>query len=70
MRRPQVLSIPYLSWNGSYNFTVDGRRMQVFGVINNLLDADPPPLAVAALIGGGNPYDFIGRTFKVGARFT
>ena len=62
-------SIPYFSINASYKFEVDGHPLQVFGVVNNLLDAEPPVLAVAAVNTGGNPYDYIGRSFKMGIRF-
>lgn len=42
--------------------------IQVFGVINNVFNADPPPAATAQ--GGTNQvfFDPIGRYFKVGAR--
>ena len=39
-------------------------------VVNNLLDAQPPVLAVAAVNTGGNPYDYIGRSFRAGIRLT
>ena len=55
--------------NGSRDFTV-------FGVIDNLLDKDPPAGSFILLSGLGtspsssfNPYDTIGRTFKLGVRF-
>lgn len=43
-------------------------QIEVFGVINNLLDSDPP--AAGSAQGGTNQvfYDPIGRYFKVGAR--
>jgi outer membrane receptor protein involved in Fe transport len=62
-------SIPYLNWNGSYNLTLDGHRVQLFAVVNNVLDAETTPLALGAINNGGNPYDYIGRAFKLGARF-
>jgi outer membrane receptor protein involved in Fe transport len=63
-------SMVYVNWTGQYDIIQrDGRQLQVFAVINNLLDKDPPATAIIGLINGGNPYDLIGRTFKVGARF-
>jgi len=49
----------------------DSRRLQLFGVINNLLDTQPPLYAPVAMnvTGGTNPYDLVGRSFKFGLRF-
>ncbi len=70
INRNSFPAIPYFSLNTSYRFEVDGHPLQVYGVVNNLLDAEPPVLAVAALSSGGNPYDYIGRSFKMGVRFS
>ena len=40
----------------------------MFANVNNLLDRDPPEFAIAAINLGGNPYDYVGRTFKLGLR--
>ena len=59
----------YFNVNASYELLRDGdRRIQLFGVIDNLLDKDPPIGAMTFL--GGNPYNLMGRYFKVGARFS
>ena len=59
----------YYSLNAQYDLiTEPGRRLQVFGVVNNLLDKDPPILG-GATFSGGSPYDTIGRAFKAGIRF-
>lgn len=55
--------------NLAYDFTLGGRKMQVFGNINNLFDRHPDEYAIAAINLGGNPYDYVGRTFKLGFRF-
>lgn len=55
--------------NVAYDFSMDGRDMQVFGNVNNLFDRHPPDYAIAAINLGGNPYDYVGRTFKIGVRF-
>ncbi|MBL8553977.1 MAG: TonB-dependent receptor [Phenylobacterium sp.] len=62
-------SLVYFNLNGSYDFERFGRKFQAFANVNNLFDKDPPALAIAAINLGGNPYDYVGRTFKVGLRF-
>jgi iron complex outermembrane receptor protein len=62
-------SIPYFSLNAAQGLDIAGRRITVFGLVTNLLDRQAPYLAIAALNSGGNPYDFVGRSFKIGARF-
>src|SRR5690606_40390318 len=48
----------------------NGRDAEIFAVVNNLFDRDPPPLPGPS--GGMNQilFDPVGRAFKVGARFT
>jgi outer membrane receptor protein involved in Fe transport len=59
----------YFNLSAQYEIISNGkRRLQVFGLINNLLDADPPAASRPA-IESGNPYDVVGRYFKVGMRF-
>lgn len=55
--------------NMAYDFTISGKKMQLFGNVNNLFDKHPPSYAIAAINLGGNPYDYVGRTFKLGLRF-
>lgn len=43
-------------------------KFQVFATVRNLLDKDPPVRAIF-INTGGNPYDLVGRSFTVGARF-
>jgi outer membrane receptor protein involved in Fe transport len=66
-----VDSAVYFDWSGSFNFrpSTDAKQLQVFWVVNNLLDKDPP------VAPGGNSYptnpvffDTIGRTFRAGVR--
>lgn len=61
----------YVNLNASVNVIDDGKRkLQFYGVVNNLLDKDPPITPA----GGGSTnsalYDVVGQTFKVGARFS
>ena len=55
-------------WNANFQYNVlDGdRRLQVFANVDNILDTDPPIVAISV---NGSPYDLIGRSFKVGFRF-
>ncbi len=54
--------------NASYDIrNNDGKKLQVYGVIDNLMDKDPPIIAITNL--GNTYYDMIGRSFKVGVRF-
>lgn len=55
--------------NLGYDFTVGGSKVQLFGNVNNLFDRHPPAYAIAAINLGGNPYDYVGRTYKLGFRF-
>jgi len=66
-------SLPnYFIWtlSGSYDFTVAGTALSVFGTVNNLFDKDPPLSGVG--VGGTSPtfYDTVGRNFRVGLRAT
>ena len=66
------------NWWGSsllFNFyaaydivAAEGRRLQLFGGIDNLLDKDPSMVAVVTQ-NGANGYDLRGRRFKLGMRF-
>ncbi len=58
----------YFNLNGTYEVPTIGHP-QVFANVNNLFDRHPPLFAIAAINLGGNPYDYVGRTFKFGVRF-
>jgi outer membrane receptor protein involved in Fe transport len=58
--------------NASYDIAMGGAsKVQLFGVVNNLLDKDPPN-DLPSSYGVTNPvlYDVVGRSFKVGVRVT
>lgn len=59
----------YFNLNGTYDFERGNNKFQLFANVSNLFDKDPPAYAIAAINLGGNPYDYVGRTFKVGLRF-
>ena len=61
--------IAYLNLSAQYDLiSKGGRQLQIYGVINNVLDTDPPAggglnLSLASL------YDIVGRSFRAGIRF-
>jgi hypothetical protein len=62
----------YVNLSAQVDVIKDGSRsLQVFGVINNVFDVQPPA-DLPSSFANGNPilYDVVGRAFKVGARFT
>lgn len=61
----------YVNLNASYEIWRDGDRgLQVFGVVNNLFDKDPP-VALPSSFGPTNNvlYDVLGRRYRIGVRF-
>ena len=61
-------------WNlqAQYDIVNEGsRKVQIFGVVNNALDKDPPAFAPVAFntTAAFNPYDWVGRSWKLGVRF-
>ncbi|SBV32387.1 putative TonB-dependent receptor-like protein [uncultured Sphingopyxis sp.] len=62
----------YLTASASLDILNTGNRMvQIYGVVNNLLDTDPPvhPQDFQIPIQGSGLYDVIGRAYTVGVRF-
>lgn len=57
------------NFNMAYDFKAGGKTAQFFVNVNNLFNKTPPEFAIAAINLGGNPYDYVGRTYKVGMRF-
>ena len=60
-----------LIYNANVSYDIiseDNRKVQAYMIVNNLLDKDPPVVAMN-IISGGNPYDIVGRSFKFGVRF-
>jgi outer membrane receptor protein involved in Fe transport len=60
----------YVNLNASYDLWSDGERnAQLFGVVNNLLDKDPPVDAPSSFGPTNNVlYDVVGRSYTVGLR--
>jgi iron complex outermembrane receptor protein len=71
-----VGDLVYFDVGGSYNFSVEGWPVQLYGTVDNLFDKDPPSVPSGAAGGANetstNPvfYDSIGRLFKIGLRVT
>ena len=71
-----VPAYAYFTLSGRYNINFGAdRTVQLFAVVNNLFDQDPPFIPSGAAGGANesstNPgfYDVIGRFYRVGARF-
>ena len=67
-----VPTVAYVNLNASYDLIDQGgRKLQLFGVVNNLFDKDPPN-DLPSSYGVTNPvlYDVVGRSYRVGLRFT
>ena len=68
----------YTSYGAQYDIiNTDGRRLQLYGIIDNVFNKAPPGGffgVTSGLATGGtgayNPYDSIGRYYKMGVRFT
>ncbi len=62
----------YFNLSGTYDITknANGRKVQTFFVVENLLDKDPPWQIGSGAGTNGQFYDTLGRTIKVGARFS
>jgi len=77
INRNQFPAMAYTSLSARYAIiNTPERRLEAYGVIDNLFDLDPPAGIWAVLSGlgtggsgGYNPYDGIGRYFKAGIRF-
>ena len=65
-----VRAVTYWELSENLDLTIRGTRFTVFGTVENLFDRDPEPVASTYLsVGSQAPYDLLGRTIRVGARF-
>ena len=65
-----VRAVTYFELAENVDLIVRGIKFTVFGTVENLLDRNPPPVAGSYLsVGSQAPYDLLGRTIRVGARF-
>ena len=58
----------YANLGAQYRFEVGGSELELYGVINNLFDQDPP-LAPNGIATNAVMFDTIGRTYRMGLRF-
>ena len=61
-------AVTYFDLAQNYDVTIGGSRITLFGVVENLFDADPPAVP-GGTFGTSSIYDLLGRSFRVGARF-
>ncbi|MBW3560425.1 MAG: TonB-dependent receptor [Proteobacteria bacterium] len=60
----------YFDLSENYDVTIGGRRVTLFGVVENLFDRDPEPIPSSGTsFGTGAPYDLLGRSYRLGLRF-
>lgn len=61
-----IPAIGYVNFSASYNVGSDQKRNEVYITVNNLLNQDPPLPA----INNNAYYDLLGRSYRVGVRFS
>jgi outer membrane receptor protein involved in Fe transport len=68
----KVEAVTYVNLNAQVRLWEQGKgRMELFGVVNNLLDKDPPNDLPSSFGPTNNVlYDVVGRSFKVGVRLS
>ena len=65
-----VPSVAYVNMSVQYDLErAGGPPVQLFAVVNNLFDKDPPPVPTNAQSTQNQIYDVVGRAIKVGFRF-
>jgi len=65
-----VNEVFYFDLAENYDFKIGGRKLTVFGAVENLFDRHPEPIPGGYLSFGSNaPYDLVGRTWRAGLRF-
>lgn len=74
--RNRVASVVYLNASASLQLASLGNAAELYFIVDNLLDKDPPALAPLAgnpfLVSGTSPglYDTLGRAYRVGVRLS
>jgi iron complex outermembrane recepter protein len=60
----------YFELAQNYDLDIGGRKVTLFGVVENLFDRDPEPIPSSGTsFGTGAPYDLLGRSYRLGFRF-
>ena len=67
----RVAPVTYVNLNATYRiFERAGQKVELFGVVNNLFDKDPPnQLPSSGGVTNTVIYDVLGRSYKMGIRF-
>jgi outer membrane receptor protein involved in Fe transport len=66
-----IAGVTYFDLSQTFKIKVGGRNAELYGVVENLFDRDPPVIGSSFLSSGtgGVYHDLIGRRFRVGFRF-
>ncbi|MBB5706970.1 TonB-dependent receptor [Sphingopyxis panaciterrulae] len=60
----------YFDLSENYDLSIAGAKVTLFGVVENLFDRTPEPIPGGYIgFGTNNPYDLLGRTYRMGLRF-
>jgi iron complex outermembrane receptor protein len=63
-------AVTYFDLTENYDINVDGHKVTLFGVVENIFDKNPPPVPGAFQnYGASSLHDLLGRLYRVGARF-
>lgn len=66
----KVPAVWYFELAQNYDIDIGGRKVTLFGVVENLFDRDPPAIPSSGTSFGVSPiYDLLGRSYRVGVRF-
>ncbi|MDX3899250.1 MAG: TonB-dependent receptor [Sphingobium sp.] len=68
----RVAGVTYFDLSHTFKIKAGGKDAEFYAVVENLLDRDPPVLALASFLAagaGGIYHDLVGRRFRVGFRF-
>jgi iron complex outermembrane receptor protein len=68
----RIAAATYFDLSQTFKIRFGGHEAELYGVIENLFDKDPPVAAIASFLfpgATGNYHDTIGRRFRVGVRF-
>lgn len=60
--------VTYFELAQNYDIMIDGRKVTLFGVAENIFDKNPPRVP-GQTYGASSIHDLIGRSYRVGARF-
>jgi outer membrane receptor protein involved in Fe transport len=60
----------YFELAQNYDISIGGKKVTIFGAVENLFDRQPEPIPSSGTsFGTSAPYDLIGRSYRLGFRF-